>query len=367
MDAPRRLTAAEWLRFHGWRPVVHLLLITLGVLNIYPFLWMEGTSFKSTSEAGGERHVPYPRLKYYLSGALPRKLPEELNTRQLETLDSLRLGDQGKRESQATFIPSSVNRLEYSGKYKIGAEQAQDELNQLVALRLMRTQRLQPVNYKVVWEDMSFSLATATSVMITITVVFFSLMMSAMLGYALVRLRFPGKMLILTLMIVATVAPREATIVPIFRMLQSLGLLDGLWGMVLWMTSHGIIGNAFLMAGYFWTLPVEVEEAAAVDGAGRFQTFFDVTLPMARPIVLALGLLTFIGAWNDFMVPYLCTVSAPQMQPLAVAVYTFQKGYQGYWELFNAATAIMIVPVIVLFLIFQKHIVQSIAVGAVKG
>jgi len=142
--------------------------------------------------------------------------------------------------------------------------------------------------------------------------------------------------------------------------------LENLWGMVLWLTSFGV-GNALLMAGFVLTLPREVEEAASVDGAGAFRTFFDVGLPMARPIVMTVGLFAFLTAWNNFLVPLLCTISRPSMQPLAVAVYNFQQGHPGKWQQINAAASIMIVPVILLFLVLQKHVVKSIAVGAVKG
>ena len=107
--------------------------------------------------------------------------------------------------------------------------------------------------------------------------------------------------------------------------------------------------------------------AETFPGAGVFRTFFDVALPMARPIVMTVGLFAFLGAWNNFLVPLLCTVSRPSMQPLAVAVYNFQRGHEGKWQLINAAASVMIVPVILLFLLVQKHVVKAIAVGAVKG
>ena len=115
------------------------------------------------------------------------------------------------------------------------------------------------------------------------------------------------------------------------------------------------------------TLPKEVDEAAAVDGAGVFRTYFDVAMPMARPIVMTVGMFAFLGAWNNFLVPLLCTISRPSMQPLAVAVYNFQQGHAGKWHQINAAASIMILPVIGLFLLVQKHVVKAIAVGAVKG
>jgi len=88
---------------------------------------------------------------------------------------------------------------------------------------------------------------------------------------------------------------------------------------------------------------------------------------MARPIVMTVGLFAFIGSWNNFLIPFIVTQAQPDMQPLAVAVYSFQQGHTGMWALTNAAAAIMIMPVILLFLLLQRFIVKAIAVGAVKG
>ena len=240
------------------------------------------------------------------------------------------------------------------------------ELQELETLGLVDATRFQWINYWVVFKDMRFYLKVLTSIILVGGVVTVTLTITSMLGYALARLSFPGKIWVLMLLLVGAVAPREAVIIPIFRMLQGLGLLDMLWGMVLWLGAVGV-GNALLMAGFFLTLPKEVEEAAAIDGAGPFRTFFDIALPMAQPIVMTIGLFAFLSAWNDFLIPFLCTQASPNMQPLAVAVYSMQQEAQGYWHLMNAAAAIMILPVIALFLLLQRYIVRAIAVGAVKG
>jgi raffinose/stachyose/melibiose transport system permease protein len=187
-----------------------------------------------------------------------------------------------------------------------------------------------------------------------------------MLGYSLATLKFPGKFWVLGVILAASILPGEARMIPIFKMLMSVGAMDNLWGMIFWLTSFGL-GNTLLMAGFFLTLPKDVYEAAAVDGAGPFRTFFDVALPMAKPIVMTVGLFAFLTSWNNFLVPLLCTISRPSMQPLAVAVYNFQQGHPGKWHQINAAAAIMIIPVIILFLLVQKYVVKSIAVGAIKG
>ena len=243
---------------------------------------------------------------------------------------------------------------------------AEAELDAMVQAGLLSTTRFQVENYAVVWTDMQFYMYTATSFVVTSTVVIIVVLMSSMLGFALARLKFPGKMLILMLMLGGSVAPSEAVIIPIFRFIMAAGLLDNLWGMVLWMAGVSI-GNAFMMAGFFLTLPKEVEEAAFVDGAGPFRTFFAIALPMAKPIVMTVGLLAFLGAWNNFMVPLLTAQSRPEFQPLALAVFMFKSGYESEWHWVNAAATIMVIPVVTLFIFLQRYIVNAIAVGAVKG
>jgi len=364
--AALRRSLASWLRYRGWTLIVHAVLIAFGVANLYPFIWMLGTSFKAEEEASTQRQTPLPQVKYRLAATAPEEPQAGLNHRQSSMLRMLHEENLRRAESRAAFPEDRWTAEAYARKFHVEPSVAQAEIDAMASQGLLIGGRLQPENYWIVLKNENFILHFLTTLVVTIAVVLLTVLSSSMLGYALARLRFPGKMLVLALMLAGAVAPREAVIIPIFRLLKSLGALNGIWGMVLWLTGVGI-GNAFLMAGFFLTLPKEVEEAAAVDGAGPFRTFFDVALPMARPIVTTVGLFAFLNAWNNFLIPLLCTVSRPSMQPLAVAVYNFQRGHPGKWQEINAAAAIMIVPAVIIFLILQRHIVKGIAVGAVKG
>ncbi|MFP4107026.1 MAG: ABC transporter permease subunit [Phycisphaerae bacterium] len=296
--------------------------------------------------------------------------------RQIITLIEMKEENQRRHESRSTFAESRWRTVSYAEKYDLegrgedaeeaAAEKAEAELEEMVDEGYLAYGTLQTENYWVVLKEENFLLHFMTSFILTVAVVILTILLSSMLGYALARIKFPGKMLVLGLMIAGAVAPREATIIPIFKMLKAVDVLESLWGMIFWLSSFGV-GNALLMAGFFLTLPKEVNEAAEVDGAGTFRTFFDIALPMARPIVMTVGLFAFLTAWNNFLIPLLCTVARPSMQPLAVAVYNFQRGHSGQWHQINAAASVMILPVIALFLLLQKHVVKSIAVGAVKG
>lgn len=458
------------LRYKAPLLFVHLLLIVLGVLNLYPFLWMLGTSMKAEAEASTDRMRPVPVAKFQLVENLDihRVLPlalqpglqraenqdaranelsmlrskltlldrmrrpsdeparthgvafagiarvplEQANAelaqmaaigllepdgvyaspegnipayrlteagrgpivrnlvpRQVHTLLALYMENNRRAETRSTFAPDRVTVGEYAASHGIEDEKvevAERELREMREAGYLADGTWQVENYWVVLKGENFLLNFLTSVMITIVVVLGTLYSSSMLGYALARIRFPGRFWVLGAMIFASVLPSEARMIPIFKMLLSVNGFETLWGLTIWLTSFGV-GNALLMAGFFLTLPKEVNEAAAVDGAGVFRAFFDIMLPMARPIFMTVGLFAFLTSWNEFLVPLLCTISRPSMQPLSVAVYNFQAGHPGKWHEINAAASIMIIPVILGFLAVQKHVVNSIAVGAVKG
>jgi raffinose/stachyose/melibiose transport system permease protein len=316
-------------------------------------------------EAG--RSADGDNLYRLADGARGAVTSDGLRPRQILTLWSMAAENKRRSESRATYPLDSWSVRDYSHAHGVSdLAKAQEELEALEGLGHLRNATGQAINYWVVLKGENFLLHTLTTLLITAFCVVGTIYLSSMLGYALVRLHFPGKLLVLGVMIGSSILPGEARIIPIFKMLMSVGAMQNLWGMTLWLTSFGV-GNALLMAGFFLTLPKEVDEAAQVDGAGVFRTFFDIALPMARPVVMTAALFAFLNAWNNFMIPLLCTLSRPSMQPLAVAVYTFQQGHPGKWQEINAAAAIMTVPVILLFLCVQKHVVKSIAVGAVKG
>jgi raffinose/stachyose/melibiose transport system permease protein len=304
---------------------------------------------------------------WHLAAGARHEIYRDLLPRQILTLWSMHEENVRRAESRDVFPSNSWKAVSYSKKYGLADPQlAAGELAEMAEEGMLENATIQWMNYWVVLKEENFLLHFSTSCIITVVVVFATVLVSSMLGYALARMQFPGKFVALGVVIAASVLPAEARIIPIFKMLLGLRLVDNLWGMVLWLTSFGV-GNSLLMAGFFLTLPPEVDEAAEVDGAGVFRKFFDVGLPMARPIVMTVGMFAFLTSWNNFLVPLLCTISRPSMQPLAVAVYNFQQGHQGKLHQINAAASLMIVPVILLFLFIQKHVVKSIAVGAVKG
>ncbi|MFW6066114.1 MAG: ABC transporter permease subunit, partial [Planctomycetota bacterium] len=348
------ITAADYAQIAGLEPAQ-------ARAHLADLLHAAGAPLRPMPPAGVDNADGQAPDRYGLSPPARGRLYKDLYPRQILALWSMRDENIRRHESRATFATDRWSPEDYRKNSALDSvERAAGELRDLVAAGLLEDGTFQLMNYWVVLKEENFILHFFTSVVITAAVVVLTVFISSMLGYALARIRFPGKMVVLGVMISAAVLPGEARIIPIFKMLMAIRAMENLWGMVLWLTSFGV-GNALLMAAFFLTLPRDVDEAAEVDGAGTWRKFFDVALPMARPIMVTVGLFAFLTAWNNFLVPLVCTISRPSMQPLAVAVYNFQQGRAGKWHQINAAAALMIVPVILMFLLVQKHVVRSIA------
>lgn len=221
-------------------------------------------------------------------------------------------------------------------------------------------------NYLNAWNGANFGTYFVNTLVITTSTVVLTLLLTSMAGFALARTSFPGKKLLLAVVVVTFFLPRGYTIVPVYDIVQHLGLLNTLWSVVLVQVAAGMVFNTFLFMGYFATLAKEIEEAARVDGASFNQAFWYVMLPLARPMLATLGLFTFINSWNDFLTPLVFTLGQPQLRTLAVGLYAFISQTSTDWTSLCAGSIIALGPIILVFVFAQRHFVDAIA-GAVKG
>jgi len=221
-------------------------------------------------------------------------------------------------------------------------------------------------NYVDAWNGASFSLYFVNSIIITCSVVVLTLLFTSMAGYALARTSFPGKKILLGVIIVTFFLPRGYTIVPVYDVVNRVGLLNTLWSVVVVQVAGGMVFNTFLFMGYFRSVAKEIEEAARMDGAGFHQTYFYVILPLSRPMLATLGLFAFISSWNDFMTPLVFTLGEPHLRTLAVGLYAFISQTSTEWTALCAGSVISLAPILLVFIFAQRHIVAAIA-GAVKG
>lgn len=219
-------------------------------------------------------------------------------------------------------------------------------------------------NYRDAWNRGKFLLAFANSTLVAVCVTSFQIITSALAGYALARLKFKGRELLLLIVLATLVIPFQLLVIPVFLVLKWGNLINTYWALILPTAANGF--GIFLLRQYFQSIPVELEEAAAIDGANRLQILWQVMLPLARPALVTLFLFTFIGEWNDLFKPLVFT-TRPELRTVQLALAEFQEQFTNNWPLLMAAVTIATVPVILLFLIGQRQFIRGIASTGIKN
>ncbi len=193
-----------------------------------------------------------------------------------------------------------------------------------------------------------------------------SVLLSAMMAYGFARYRFPGREVMFRLLLLGLMIPAMMLIVPQFVLAKYLGLLDSLLGLIVFYVAGNLALNTFLLRGFFAALPDELDQAMQIDGAGHWRRFWSLALPLARPALATATIFTFLATWDEFAWA-LTIITTPENQtlPIAIALLQGPKGTQ--WGLVFAASVIAVLPVIAVFLGFQRHFVQGLTSGSVKG
>jgi multiple sugar transport system permease protein len=223
-------------------------------------------------------------------------------------------------------------------------------------------------NYDSIFQNAAFTKALRNSTIIAFTTTALSLLIGSFAGYALARLRFPRKFLLLALILSISTFPPIAIAAPLFKLWTDIGLFNTYIGLILPSLTFALPLTIYILASFFKEIPKELEEAALVDGATRFQAFRKVVLPLSAPGLVTAGLLVFIFAWNEFLFAITLT-STPDRRPVpaAIAFFTGSSQFEVPLGTISAASVVVTVPLIILVLIFQKRIVAGLTAGAVKG
>ncbi|TDF94839.1 carbohydrate ABC transporter permease [Paenibacillus piri] len=221
-------------------------------------------------------------------------------------------------------------------------------------------------NYARAWQVGHFSTYFMNSVIITCTTVVIVIVLCALTGYALGRVAFPGRKWFVAAITATMFIPKGYTIIPIYQIIKSLGLLNTMPGVILAESSGAHVLFILLYMSYFYNLPKELEEAAEMDGCGFFRTFVQVMLPLSKPIIATTAIMQFIWTWNSFFVPLIFTLNKPELRTLAVGMYSFVGEHTIDWSGMAAGASISLVPVIIVFIIFQRYFIEGIS-GSVKG
>ncbi len=219
-------------------------------------------------------------------------------------------------------------------------------------------------NYRRAWQQGGFLLAFANSTFVALAVTALQIFTSALAGYALARLKFRGKQGLLLIILTTLVIPFQILVIPIFLVLKWGHLINTYGALILPTAVNGF--GIFLLKQFFQTIPIELEEAAMLDGANRLQILWRVMLPLARPALVTLFLFSFIGEWNDLFKPLVFT-TRPELQTVQLALAGFQEQFTNDWKLMMAAVVIATIPVVMLFLLGQRQLIRGIATTGIKN
>jgi multiple sugar transport system permease protein len=209
-----------------------------------------------------------------------------------------------------------------------------------------------------------FGRALAVTAVMTAMILVGQLSFSVLAAYAFARLRFPGRDALFWIYIATLMVPATVTVVPLYLMMAQMGMRNTFWALVLPFV-FGSPYAIFLLREYFRAVPDDLVNAARLDGANTLDVIVHVVVPSSRSVIVTLMLITVVSQWNNFMWPLVIT-SGAKWRVLTVATAALQSRYDAQWTLVMAATTVAIVPLIVLFLVFQRHIARSIVVTGIK-
>lgn len=222
----------------------------------------------------------------------------------------------------------------------------------------------EPTNYINAWTKYNFGQMFLNTVIVVGVALVLVMLLGAMCAYVLARFSVPGSRVIYYLMLAGLTFPVFLAIVPLFFILQGIGLLGTLPGLIITYVAFALPFTVFFLYSFFKSLPYEIQEAAYVDGASEWRTFFQVMLPMAKPGLAAIGILNFLGLWNQFLLPVALNPNASQyVLSQGMAAFASAAGYEVDQGALFAAVIITIVPVLIVYIFFQRQLQGSVSQG----
>lgn len=219
-------------------------------------------------------------------------------------------------------------------------------------------------NYAEVFRVIPMAKFLGNSLFVAVVSTSATLMVCSLAAYAFARMEFRGRDALFFSYLATMMVPGQVTMIPNFILMKYLGWIDSYYALII----PGIFSafGVFMMRQFFLTIPKELEEAAIIDGCGRFRTFWSIILPLAKPAFVTLGIFTFLQEWNSFLWP-LIVINKVDMQTVQVGLRTFQGEFGTQWNLLMAGSVIAEIPIIALYIFAQKYIIAGIATSGIKG
>ncbi|MGA4506918.1 carbohydrate ABC transporter permease [Propionibacteriaceae bacterium G1746] len=222
-------------------------------------------------------------------------------------------------------------------------------------------------NYVTAWNTAGIGKYFGNTVIVVVSAEILVMLLGAMCAYVLARFKFPGARLIYFALLAGLMVPVFLAIVPLFFILQGFGLLNTLPGLILTYVSYALPFTVFFLYAFFRSLPYEISEAAAIDGASEWTTFFRIMLPMARPGLASVSIFNFLGLWNQFLLPVaLNTNEDNYVLSQGLARFASAAGYDVDFGALFAAVVITVLPVLLMYVIFQRQLQGSVSQGTMK-
>ncbi len=221
-------------------------------------------------------------------------------------------------------------------------------------------------NYAEAWRIAGMGSRLANSLIVTGCALGLLVLAATPCAYALTRLKFRGRAAILAVIVAAMLVPPQVMAIPLFMTARDFGLINSLPGVALIYAASALPLSVFIMRSFLLTLPADIEEAARVDGASRLQVLIHIVLPLLRPGLALVIIFGFIEIWNDFFLAFLL-LREPGVETIPLGLVSFFQQYDSLWNLYFAALMMTTLPVIVVFLLLQRHFIAGLTAGAVKA
>ncbi|MFT5387739.1 MAG: raffinose/stachyose/melibiose transport system permease protein [Candidatus Omnitrophota bacterium] len=221
-------------------------------------------------------------------------------------------------------------------------------------------------NYVRAWVDGNFAGYLLNSIIYTVVVVFGIIVVSSLAAYAFSRFKFPGKTVFFYMFLAAMMIPLPGGFVPLYVLMTKLGLIDTRIGYILCMINVGLSMSIFILKTFFDKLPTDLEDIARIDGCGRLQILWYVALPLAKPAIAVIIIFNSLNVWNEFILAQLL-LNESHLMPLQVGLMKFQGANIVDYPVLMAGLTIAVVPIILIYLAMQKHIVKGLTLGATVG
>lgn len=221
-------------------------------------------------------------------------------------------------------------------------------------------------NYLDVFIQVPLTLYIRNSLIVTLTATLFGVLTASLAGYGFARTTFPGRNFLFTLCIASLMLPEIVTLIPEFILFRRIGWVNTFLPLIVPWSLAGSSFAVFLFRQYCLTIPLELDEAARVDGAGTLRIWWTIIVPLSKAVLATMAILSFIHHWNEFLRP-LIYLGRPELRTLALGLRAFRGEYQLAWNYMMAVALIMLVPILLLFFLAQRQFVQGIVMTGIKG